>query len=295
MMKVVVRLVGGIGNQLFCYAAARRFALMHNAELVVDNVSGFTRDYTYKRDFQLGHFNIPCREATAAERLEPFARYRRYFKRRLNERRPFEKRDFIVQDGVDFDPRLLQVHFCDVIYMEGYWQSEGYFKDVEVDIRSDLMIKPPTDRVNLEMAEQIRGCQAVAMHVRFFDAPCGDSTNNAPDDYYDRAVAKMEALVPGVHYFLFSDQPDLARARIPLSDSRITCVEHNQGDANAYADLWLMTQCQHFIIANSSFSWWGAWLAENIDKNVIAPGFELREGSAWWGFEGLIPQSWIKC
>jgi hypothetical protein len=62
----------------------------------------------------------------------------------------------------------------------------------------------------------------------------------------------------------------------------------------AYADLWLMTQCQHFIIANSTFSWWGAWLAENPDKQVIAPGFEMRYGSMSWGFDGLLPDEWIR-
>ena len=104
----------------------------------------------------------------------------------------------------------------------------------------------------------------------------------------------MEKIIPGAHYFLFSDRPEDARARIPLSDQRITCVSHNHGDENAYADLWLMTLCQHFIIANSTFSWWGAWLAEYKDKQIIAPGFEMREGKAHWGFDGLLPETWIK-
>jgi hypothetical protein len=79
-----------------------------------------------------------------------------------------------------------------------------------------------------------------------------------------------------------------------LPDARVTLVTHNQGDEHAYADLWLMTQCQHFIIANSTFSWWGAWLAEHMDKRVIAPGFEMRQGKMWWGFKGLLPSAWIR-
>lgn len=294
MKKVIVRIIGGIGNQLFCYAAARRLATVNCAELVVDDVSGFLYDRQYQRQSQLDHFEIPCRKATPVERLEPFARIRRALNRKWNLRLPFEQRLYLQQEFMDFDSRLLQVKLRDTVYLEGYWQSEIYFKDIEDIIRADLRIRPPTDEVNLALSARIRGCNAVAVHVRFFDAPSEQGINNAPDDYYARAVTRMEALAPRAHYFVFSDQPATARKRIPLPDDRVTLVAHNSGDANAYADLWLMTLCKHFIIANSTFSWWGAWLANNPGKLVIAPGFEIREGKMWWGFDGLLPQAWIK-
>jgi hypothetical protein len=291
--KIIPRIIGGLGNQLFCYAAARRLALVNNAELVIDDVSGFARD-CYHRQYQLDHFSIPCRKATPAERLEPFLRVRRYLLRALNRRRPFEERTYIQQEGMDFDPRLLHVKPRGTTYLEGYWQSESYFKDIAATIREDLRIIPPTDAANLEIAARMRGCVSVAMHVRFFDAPDENGMSNAPHDYYARAVAHMESLVRGAHYFLFSDQPSAARRCIPLPGELITCVSNNRGDANAYADLWLMTQCRHFIIANSTFSWWGAWLAEHSKKQTIAPAFEKREGKMCWGFGGLLPESWIK-
>lgn len=292
--KIIPRIFGGLGNQIFCYAAARRLALVNNAELVLDDVSGFVRDHEYQRNYQLDHFNIPCRKATPAERLEPMSRVRRYLKRRWNRHLPFAQRAYITQEGIDFDPRLLHLKPQGTVYLEGYWQSEDYFKDVASTLRQELQIKPPTDAANLTMAAQIRGCTAVAVHVRFFDQPQAPGNNNAPGDYYTRSVETMERIAPAAHYFIFSDQPEAARARIPLPDARVTLVAHNQGDENAYADLWLMTQCQHFIIANSTFSWWGAWLAERAGKQIIAPGFEMREGKMRWGFEGLLPAEWIK-
>lgn len=291
--KIIPRIFGGLGNQLFCYAAARRLALVNNAELVIDDVSGFVNDHEYKRQSQIDHFSIPCRKATAAERLEPFSRVRRTLKRRWNQRLPFAQRAYLVQAGVDFDPSLLHFKPKGTVYLEGYWQSEDYFKDVADTIRADLRIIPPTDAANLAMAAQIRSCTAVAVHVRFFDEPHASGINNAPGDYYSRAVETMERLAPSAHYFIFSDKPEAARARIPLPDARVTLVAHNQGDELAYADLWLMTQCQHFIIANSTFSWWGAWLAAHPGKQVIAPGFEMRQGKMWWGFKGLLPGEWI--
>ena len=294
--KIVSRIFGGIGNQLFCYAAARRLAIVCNAELVIDDVSGFAYDELYQRNYQLDNFSIPCSKATANERLEPFSRLRRYVKRAYNFRFPFTERTYIQETCLDFDSRLLNLQPRGTVYLDGYWQSEGYFKDVDNTIRQDLKIKFPVDEANSVMASLIRASIAVAVHVRFFDAPNNDGSNNLLDDYYASAVARMEALVPGAHYFVFSDRPEDARASIPLPENRITFVTHNQGDTNAYADLWLMTLCKHFIIANSTFSWWGAWLAAEAGKQVIAPAITIKGASqvTAWGFRGLIPQAWIK-
>ena len=294
MSTIIPRIFGGIGNQLFCYAAARRLALAAGAELAIDDVSGFARDLDYRRRYQLDRFEIPCRKATAAERLEPFSRIRRYLKRAASRRRPFEERAYIRQEGIDFDPRLLRVRPRGAVYLEGYWQSEEYFKDAEATIRADLRIRPPADAANLETAARIRDSLAVAVHVRFFDAPGEAGAHNAPGDYYARAVARMEALAPGARYFVFSDRPDDARARIPLPDGRVACVSHNRGDADAYADLWLMAQCRHFITANSTFSWWGAWLAEAAGKQVISPAAVIRQGKTAWNFDKQLPEEWLK-
>lgn len=290
--KIILRIFGGLGNQLFCYAAARRLALVNDAELVIDDESGFVRDHTYRRQNQLDHFCIQSRKATPAERLEPFSRTRRYLKRRLNRHLPFAERSYIQQEGRDFDPRLLKTKPVGTVYMEGYWQSESYFKDVEQVIRDDLRIIPPTDELNRRMAEEIRSSHAVALHVRWFDEPGMAASHNIATNYYQRAITLMERTIESPWYFIFSDDPDAARAKLALPDGRVTYVSHNYGDENAYADLWLMSQCRHFITANSTFSWWGAWLSTGKGKFVVTPDLKT-DGKAAWGFKGLIPDEWV--
>lgn len=295
MRKVIVRIKGGLGNQLFCYAAARRLALVNNAELVIDDVTGFARDRQYRRQYALDHFHIPVRKTTPVERLVPFERYRRGIVKWLSRRKPFEKRRYLEQEGRDFDKRLLPIKVNGTLYLDGLWQSEDYFKDVEQTIREDLRIIPPEDASNQLMAEQIRNSNAVAVHVRWFDASDSTATHNVSADYYRRAIALMEEKTKLPRYFLFSDDPGAARAKLTLPDARVTFVSHNRGDANGFADLWLMAQCRHFITANSTFSWWGAWLGGGKDKIVVSPKLEMREGKITsWDFSGQIPNNWLK-
>lgn len=309
--KIIVRIKGGLGNQLFCYAAARRLALINNAELVIDDVTGFVRDHQYRRQYMLDHFCITARKATPSERLEPFERCRRSIMKWLSRRKPFAERRYLEQErwdsdewlqmlkakdvlylddlwqskyyfmeGLDFDERLLMLKVKDTLYLDGLWQSEAYFKDVEQTIRKDLQIIPPTDVLNQRMAEEIHNSQSVALHVRWFNVPGNTADDIVSTNYCQRASALMEEKVNLPQYFLFSDNPEAARANLVLPEGRVTCVSHNGGDENAYADLWLMTQCKHFITANSTFSWWGAWLSPQKSKIITS--------EAWWKKEDKL-------
>jgi hypothetical protein len=291
-VKVIARIKGGLGNQLFCYAAARRLALANDAELVIDDVTGFVRDRLYGRRYLLDRFRIPCRKALPAERLEPFERVRRGVLKWLDRRRPFFERWYLEQETLEFDPRLLSYSVRGMVYLDGLWQSEGYFKDVEQVIRRDFEIVPPDDEANRALATRLQELNAVAVHVRWFDPPDrATSKYNLPSGYYRRAIAEIERRVSGPTYVIFSDQPRAAVELLALPSDRVIAVTHN-GGARAYADLWLMTECRHFVIANSTFSWWGAWLAPGPCKTVIAPGWVSRTGVAGWGFDGLIPECW---
>jgi len=294
--KVIVRLKGGLGNQLFCYCAARSLSLKNNAELVIDDVSGFQRDTKYRRRYTLMHFSIPARMATPADRLEPFERYRRGLAKWRSRRLPFEQRAYLEQEFRDFDPRLLALRLEGDLYLDGLWQSEIYFTDIEEVIRQDLTIKPPTDRANQNMAARIAECaNAVALHVRWFEAPVAtESSRNVSGGYYQRVIAYVQAHVEQPHFFLFSDDPAAAALRILLPEGCYTVVSHNMSDELAYADLWLMSQCRHFITANSTFSWWGAWLGEKVGSLVIAPDPDSLDPGNSWCAKGLLPSRWTK-
>lgn len=284
--KLIVRVKGGLGNQLFCYAAARRLAWANEAELVIDHVTGFARDRQYRRQYMLDHFRIPARKATPAERMEPFERCRRGVKKLLSRRRPLHERDYVEQEVPGFDRRILGLKFSGTVCLDGYWQSEDYFKDIGPVIREDLRIIPPDDDTNARLAAEIISSPSVALHVRWFDSP-GTGGQNVPAQYYKRAVEYIESKITTPRYFLFSDDPGAAMQQLGLPGDRVTVVSHNREDGMAYADLWLMTLCRHFITANSTFSWWGAWLPSSPDKLVTAP--DVKSGSA-----PLSPGGWMR-
>ena len=292
MNKLITRLKGGIGNQMFIYAASKRLALNNNAMLILDNHSGFVRDFAFKRNFELDKFNIQLKVATPSERLEPFATIRRPLKKWLNSFCPYQNRNYLIESGMDFDSRLLNVKFHGSLYLEGYWQSYKYFEDIEDEIRNDYCIKAPKDFENLKFSTNIKNINSVALHIRFFDSKSFSGEANLSYKYYNNAISYMNTVNPNAHYFIFSDNIQNALKVLPKGLCNYTIVQHNLGPNMAYADLWLMSQCKHAIIANSTFSWWGAWLGSNPNQIVVAPSFKSTESSSW-GFDGLLPDAWI--
>lgn len=291
---IIARIKGGVGNQLFIYAAARRLALANRTQLFLDCTTGFEHDVVYRRNCQLNHFHVPSNVKILSIKTLFCRRIKLRLSKLFNRLLPFRLRSYLCQDGNDFDSRLMHLRFRRNIYLEGYWQSERYFKDVEATIRQDLKIIPPADYLNKALSERIMCSVSVAVHIRFFDNPDEPGKNNISESYYINAIAAIQAIAPEAHYFVFSDQPSAALDRVAFPEGRVTVISHNQGDENAYADLWLMSLCQHFIIANSTFSWWGAWLSERHGKRVIAPSVRISCGKMAWGFDGLLPDEWIK-
>lgn len=298
--KVIVRLKGGLGNQLFCYAAARRLAWANDAELVLDAVTGFKYDRLYRRAFALGAFRVPARLATLGEQMEPLGRIRRLIARKFSERKPLAQRRYIQQVGVDFDPSIVSLRLQEgTTYFDAFGQSEHYFADIREQLEQDLVMVAPDDQDNVAMAAKIESTESVALHVRWFDAGDGVHSSNMSQAYYAQALPQLLAKIPGAHFFLFSDRPEQAATLLAplMGDRPFTLVEHNAAIENAEADFWLMRQCRHFIIGNSTFAWWAAWLGEqrNPGAQVFAPSRNVDPSHSVtaWGFPGLLPERWM--
>ena len=291
---IITRLIGGLGNQLFQYAAGRRLAQVHGTELKMD-VSGFgDRGYPTVRHYELSPFGIKQAFATASE-LKKFTPHcsmmSRIFKR-SSQRNMQLPEVYIKQEHFHFEPRILELP--DGVYLDGYWQSERYFTDVADLIRADLTITTPVDGRNLELMEQINSCNAVSVHVRRGDYVSDEHTaayhGVCSLDYYHNAIQHVVEAIENPVLFMFSDDPDWVRANL-ITSYPATIVDHN-GSKHCVEDLRLMSACRNHILANSSFSWWGAWLNANPDKIVVAPKRWFNESSI--DTSDLVPQQWLR-
>jgi len=291
---ITARIAGGLGNQMFIYAAARRLALANHATLALDMENGFSRD-GYGRFYQLDCFALDAPRASPHQCLQPFNRLRRKYLARKHDATPFSQAPFIKQKGVAFNAALLEAKISRDCYFEGLWQGEAYFKDIGDIIRADFALAWEPGAENAAMAQAIGQQEsATALHVRFFAPPGAEKSDNATLAYYRNAMAALEKKIDHPHYYIFSDRPHDAVDMLDLESHRFTLVTHNDSAEAAPFDMWLMRQCRHFIIANSTFSWWGAWLGEAEDKLVFAPELtnDVVGKYASWGFDGLLPDSW---
>lgn len=284
MKQVYVRLFGGMGNQLFQYACARAVALRNDAELVLDSRQTDARGghWTYALD----HFQISARRGSEAELPPAKSRKLAYAAWRLLQRPP----RFVRETGLGVNANILTLG--STCYLHGYFQSERYFADHVDHIRADLSFRTPASLENQKWMAEIRGANAVSLHLRRGDYMANSKGTYATCDaqYYARALDQLGKVgVNDPTIFIFSDDPDWARENLSLPcETRI--VDCNDG-AHAYEDLRLIAACKHNITANSTFSWWGAWLNANTDKRVIAP-------QNWFAADkpqnpDILPQGWI--
>lgn len=289
---IVVRLIGGLGNQFFQYAVARHLAEIHSTILKLD-ISGFE---TYKlRKYSLWPFNIQENFALPEEVATLTVRKRGIVERVMTRalRRPSKPAPTHIREKhFHFDPDILNLP--DGVYLDGYWQSEKYFADIAGIIRQEFTVKTPQRGQDKELAERIASCESVSLHIRRGDYVYNLQTNQAHGicdlDYYFRCVEWLTQAVKKPHFFVFSDEPEWARDNLKLSYPT-TLVDHNGADKD-YEDLRLMSQCKHHIMANSAFSWWGAWLCTYPQKTVIAPQKWFNKADC--DTSDLVLASWIR-
>jgi hypothetical protein len=176
--------------------------------------------------------------------------------------------------------------------LAGYWQSERYFSDIGDVIRQDFTLVAPMVPRRLEIRRRIRDCNAVSVHVRrgdyASDPAISQSHGTCPPEWYHQTMTRMAGAIENPTFVVFSDDPAWARANLPPSRPMIFVDPGRDGrDAE---DIRLMSDCRHHIIANSTFSWWGAWLNPRPDKKVIAPARWFNR--AQHDTRDLIPPGW---
>ncbi len=284
---IVVRLKARLGNQLFQYATGRALALRLGVPLAFDRRSFPRPDHQPQIDV----FDLPVVPANDQDLpLERHSVMARVFQRphaalkgtRLHR----ERRD------LKFDPNVLSLP--DNSYLDGYFQSEGYFADRADQIRSDLEPPPPSEADRSVLAA-MDATTPVSVHVRRGDyvesEKLGRLFGTCEPPYYREAAALIAGRVGGpVTFFVFSDDPDWAAANLDLGFPTVV-VDHNGPEAGHH-DMRLMAACRHHVIANSSFSWWGAWLNDRPDKIVVAPRTWFKSGR--WDDSALVPDAWIR-
>lgn len=285
---IVVRLNGGLGNQMFQYAAAKAVALKAGEELLLDKT--FTKYYPFnsritRRVYELDLFQVEETNWVNKDQLFKLAKNKyiynilHYINIKKLALRELTEQNFSKSDNLSN------------VYLKGFFQSEIYFQDIRQTLLDSFSIRNDVGEKNKQVASLMQNKESVSIHIRRGDYLLAHHKAHHGIlglDYYKKAIDKIAANYDDPHFFVFSD--DLKWAEANLVDSRFDFdyIGHNTGK-NSYLDMWLMSQCKHNIIANSSFSWWGAWLNINEEKIVIGPNnwFAAKE-------QNVIPNSWIK-
>lgn len=283
----IIKLKGGLGNQLFQYAFGRLIASRRGDELKMDkDILGIKNgsDKEIFRDYGLDHFNIKATLASAEEIKAAKYPYGIFSKAwRLVKAKVF--RIF----HVGYEPWMIRTR---ARYLEGYFQSHRYLDPIREELLQEISLKEDISSGYGSMIAEMENSNSVAVHIRR-----GDYVNDAKTrqiyfvcdlPYYDKALSLVKEKVGSPVFYIFSD--DIAWAQENLKEERMVFV--SRPGMKDYEELILMSRCKHNVIANSSFSFWGAWLNQNPDKIVIGPQLWNRKFKR--AYRQMMPDSWLK-
>ncbi|MCG2694793.1 alpha-1,2-fucosyltransferase [Candidatus Parcubacteria bacterium] len=289
--KIIVGIGGGLGNQLFQYALARNLTISKNKKVKFD-LSWFDT-YKDRRTYKLNYFNTIAEIATKKEvaRLKKYERKSGHFS--------FFHNYFIADDSIfikqknagSFEPKIFNIDKS--VYLFGVWHSEKYFENIKDNIRKEITLKKELGEILKKTEEKMQNSKSVSLHIRrgdyITDQKAVKILGVLPLNYYHKAIKIISSKIQGPIFFIFSDDIDWVKENLKINFPTIFVSNNNTKD---YEELILMSKCKHNIIANSSFSWWGAWLNQNPNKIVIAPKNWFRDKSI--NTKDLAPEKWIK-
>lgn len=273
-MTIIAYLKEGLGNQLFQYAFARAVSYRAQTSLKLDKSSFATDD---KRSYKLGYFNI--REQFASD--EEILLYRQSFLLEEPEESLFRFRSDFLNIGKD-------------AYLVGYWQTEQYFKNIADIIRLEFVHNYQEDNIYLAWLRRIQQGPTASIHIRrgdYAEDPYINAQHGVlPMSYYNEAIHHLYSRVGALHFFIFSD--DLAWVKDNFKFEFPHTIVDMGSATREHEELTLMSACQHHIIANSTFSWWGAWLNPSQNKVVIAPKHWFKRQDI--PTPDVLPKNWIQ-
>ncbi len=287
-MSIVIGLKGGLGNQMFQYSAGLSLAKINSTDLLIDTswFNSVANEDT-SRKYELDCFEIHEKmvDKKDIKIISESNKVRSILNRLGNDNSYTEHKE----SSTRYDNKFRNLRGN--IYMDGYFQSEMYFRDIRSDLIRNFSFKDELSLKNKNIIKNIQNTNSVSIHVRRGDYVSNKNANNFHGvqvlDYYKKAISILEHKIKKPKYFIFSDDIDWCKKNLPISKS-IFFVENRKGSE----DLRIMIECKHNIIANSSFSWWGAWLGNEKNKIVIAPinWFKLKEADS----SDIIPSRWQK-
>ena len=278
MFKVTVILKGGLGNQMFQYAFGKALAKKNGALLILDTVSGFKRDKVYKRKYALDKLNLPAtvkltRTINIVYLYELLLeRSGRLVKQMVNRR---FYGSYIKETSFSFPPLEDLADTNHSILIDGFWQNEKYFDQVQNEVKADFSLGENAFPHLTTVAEKLSADNAIAICIRHFEEMPGSTKSGVGGltslAFYEDAAAVLSKGIGDVKYYVFSTTAGLLKERLRLNGT-IEYLTADEGYDNETETLWLLTHCKKQVIANSSFYWWGAWLAEkkNSYTKIIA-------------------------
>lgn len=290
--KVIAQIHSGLGNQMFQYATGRSLADRAGLELQLCQ-KDFSQDYI-GRTYGLDAFGI------RAEQIGLWAasvfRDRAGWRGKLVGMAEDSRHPLYIREPIPARFMEEVVAVKSPLFLEGYWQNEAYFADNAARIRNDFqpMQALPAQAEALALALKAEEGATVSVHVRRGDYAHHPHISQVHGvlsaEYYRDALAYLQAKLPDARFYVFSDEPDWVASHMPWPEQ--TVVVQTPEDAPAWVDMHLMSLCSHHVIANSSYSWWGAWLGERPGAITIAPQrWSIKEEVAP---AGLIPERWIR-
>lgn len=282
---IISKLQGGLGNQMFQYSVGRSLARRLNVPLKLDT-NHYSNDI--KRQYYLGDFTIYSEIARSDEikRLKNDSILNKMTGRFLG------KRNGAIFKEPDRNFHAEVLNLPDNTYLDGFWQSEKYFIDIENIIRREFSLKEPLSVASNSLLELIDKSDSVSIHIRRGDyilPKYRKIFHQCSAEYYQNAISLINDKITNPHFFIFSDDSEWARAMIFPKNT--TYIESCLGLKN-FQELVIMSRCKYNITANSTFSWWGAWLNKNKNKIVITPKKWYIDDA--FKANDLIPKNWVK-